>query len=139
MLTYAEALAVLQAARAAATGESLSGAIAVVDASGNDLAVAREGTAASFTAAVARAKARTAARFGRPTVELADLAQRYPDVLAIAADEAGFRPVTLDGGVPLLRAGVLVGAIGVSGGTPEADRRCADIGAASLASSEDAR
>lgn len=133
MLTYGKALAVLEAARAAAAEESLTGAFAVVDAAGNDLAVGREATAAWFTGAVARAKARTAARFGRPSVELAHLAEHFSDVLAIATDEAGFRPVTLDGGVPLFRDGVLIGAIGVSGGAPEADRRCADRAAAALA------
>lgn len=122
----------VDAARATAAAESLTGAVAVVDAFGNDLAVAREATASSFTAAVARAKARTAARFGRPTGDLAALAERFPEVLAIAGDDAGFRPVTLDGGVPLLRDGVVVGAIGVSGGMPDADRRCADAGAAAL-------
>jgi uncharacterized protein GlcG (DUF336 family) len=138
-LSYAEALDVVTAVRAAAAEESLTGAVAVVDAAGNDLAVAREATASSFAAAVARAKARTAAHFARPSVELADLAQRYPDVLAVAADDAGFRPVVLDGGVPLFQDGVLVGAVGVSGGLPDVDRRCADRGAAAVASTEESR
>ena len=132
MLTYEEALAVLDAARRAASAESLVGAVTVVDARGHDLAVAREATASSFSAAMARAKARTSALFSRPSAELASLAGRYPEVVRVAGEEAGFTPVTLDGGVPLFRDGVLVGAIGVSGGAPEADRRCADVGARAL-------
>lgn len=134
MLTYDEALAVLESARRAASQESLVGAVAVVDACGHDLAVAREATASSFVAAVARAKARTSALFKRPTADLATLAERWPDVVRIAGEEGGFTPVTLDGGVPLFRDGVLVGAVGVSGGAPEVDRRCADAGAAVLTS-----
>ena len=36
--------------------------------------------------------------------------------------------VVFAGGVPLERVGVLVGAIGVSGGTSEQDQRAADAG-----------
>ena len=132
MLTYEEAFVVLEAARRATREESFVGAVAVVDARGHDLAVAREATASSFSAAMARAKARTSALVSRPSAELASLAGRYPEVVRVAGEEAGFTPVTLDGGVPLFRDGVLVGAIGVSGGAPEADRRCADAGARAL-------
>lgn len=132
MLSYDEAFAVLTAARAAANDESLNGAIVVVDAAGNDLAVARSERASSFTASVARAKARTAAMFGRPSADVATMIERFPEVYTIATDGAAFRPVTLDGGVPLRRDGILIGAIGFSGGMPDADRRCADRGAAAL-------
>jgi glc operon protein GlcG len=132
MLSYHEAFAVLTAARSAVEAESFNAAVVVVDAAGNDLAVARSEASSSFTADVARGKARTAARFGRPSVDVDGLAERFPDVFAIATETVGLRAVTLDGGVPLRRAGVVVGAIGVSGGTPEADRRCADSGAAAL-------
>lgn len=76
ILTYEEALDVLTAARAAAAEEALTGAVVVVDAAGNDLAVAREACSSSSTASVAGAKARTAARFGRPSADLAGLAER---------------------------------------------------------------
>lgn len=128
LLTYSEACAVLEAARRATHEESFVGAVAVVDARGHDLAVAREATASSFSAAMARAKARTSVLFSRPSADLASLAGRYPEVVRVAGEEAGFTPVTLDGGVPLFRDGVLLGALGVSGGTPQADRRCADAG-----------
>ena len=132
-LTHDEAMRAVAAARAAASAAGLAGcAVAVVDARGDDLVVVRDPSASWFTAEVARAKARTAARFGLPGAELAGLAEQYPEVLAVASDALAFRPVTLDGGVPVRRGGALVGAVGVSGGLPETDRRCADAAVATL-------
>lgn len=131
-LSHADAIRAVEAARAAAAEASMTAAVAVVDANGDDLVVVRDPEASWFTASVARAKARTAVRFGRPTAELAGLAESYPEVLAVAGNELGWRPVTLDGGVPLRRDGLLVGAVAVSGGLPETDRRCADAAVAVL-------
>ncbi len=131
-LSHADATRAVEAARAAAAEVPIAAAVAVVDANGDDLVVVRDPSASWFTASVARAKARTAARFGRPTADLAELAGGYPEVLAVAADELGWNPVTLDGGVPLRCDGLLVGAVAVSGGLPETDRRCADAAVAAL-------
>jgi uncharacterized protein GlcG (DUF336 family) len=40
--------------------------------------------------------------------------------------------VPVEGGVPLISNGKIVGAIGVSGGTSEQDGQCAQAGAATL-------
>ncbi|UDY24583.1 heme-binding protein [Nocardioides sp. Kera G14] len=131
-LEHDDAVRVASAARTAAAEAGQTGAVAVVDAYGDDLVVLRDHSASWFTAAAARAKARTSARFGRPCVELTGLAETWPEVFDIASDELAWRPVTLDGGVPIRRGGVVVGAVGVSGGPPEIDRRCADAAVASL-------
>ncbi|MEZ5728184.1 MAG: heme-binding protein [Burkholderiaceae bacterium] len=75
-------------------------------------------------------KAFTAAGFGFPT-------SRWMDVLA--GDEAlrmGFphrpRLVLFAGGVPIHEDGVLIGAIGVSGGSAEQDDACARAGLAEI-------
>jgi glc operon protein GlcG len=132
-LTYDDAMRAVGAARATAAEASMGAcAVAVVDVQGDDLIVVRDPAASWFTASVARAKARTAARFGKPGVELARLAATWPEVLAIASDGLAWRPVTLDGSVPLRRDGVVIGAVGVSGGVPETDRRCAEAAVAIL-------
>jgi uncharacterized protein GlcG (DUF336 family) len=75
-------------------------------------------------------KARSAARFKRPTKVFQD---------GLAGGGAGLRILALqgaipvEGGVPLVVDGRVVGAIGVSGGTSEQDGVCAAAGAAALA------
>jgi glc operon protein GlcG len=66
---------------------------------------------------VAKAKARSAARFKRPTLELKN-ALMAPDGLRVMGIEGA---VPVEGGIPLLVEGRIVGAIGVSGGTSAQD------------------
>ena len=78
---------------------------------------------------VAIAKARAAARFKRPTKAFQD---------ALAAGGEGWRILSLDGavavegGLPLMSGGRIVGAIGASGGTSQQDGVSATAGAAAL-------
>jgi len=75
---------------------------------------------------VAIDKARTAAQFKRPTKAFQD---------AVAAGGDGLRILTLkgvvaiEGGIPLVLDGKIVGAIGVSGATSAQDAQCAKAGA----------
>ena len=84
-----------------------------------------DGTQAA-SVAIAADKARSAARFKRPTKALQDV---------LAAGGAGLRllalegAVPVEGGLPLIADGKIVGAIGVSGGTSEQDGQCAKAGA----------
>ena len=78
---------------------------------------------------IAQAKARSAARFKRPTKAFQD---------ALAAGGEGWRilslegAVAVDGGIPLTSGGKIVGAIGASGGTSQQDGVTAAAGAATL-------
>ena len=78
------------------------------------------------SAEVAIDKARTAALFKRPT-------KAFQDALAAGGD--GLRILTLkgvtavEGGIPLVIDGKIVGAIGVSGATSAQDAQCAKAGA----------
>jgi glc operon protein GlcG len=74
-------------------------------------------------------KARTAAIFRRPSKEFEDQI-RSGRVAALALPGA----TPLQGGVPLVVAGQVVGAIGVSGNTPQEDEDIAKAGAAALPS-----
>jgi len=75
------------------------------------------------------AKARSAAQFKRPTKAFQD---------ALAAGGVGLRvlkvegAVAVEGGIPIVMDGKIVGAIGVSGDTSEHDAQCAKAGADTL-------
>jgi glc operon protein GlcG len=78
---------------------------------------------------VAIAKARSAARFKRPTKAFQD---------ALAAGGEGLRVLALqgavpvEGGIPIVVEGKIVGAIGASGGTSQQDGVVAAAGLAAL-------
>ncbi len=101
-------------------------AVAIVDGAGELVYFERvDGTQAASTT-VAIEKARSAARFKRPTKAFED---------ALAAGGEGLRilglqgAVPIEGGLPLVMDGKIVGAIGVSGGTSQQDGQCAKAGA----------
>ncbi len=78
------------------------------------------------SAEVAIEKARTAARFKRPTKAFQDALAAGGDGLRILA----LKGVTaVEGGIPLVMDGKIVGAIGVSGATSAQDAQCAKAGA----------
>jgi glc operon protein GlcG len=101
-------------------------AVAVVEPSGQLILFERmDGTIYAATA-LAEAKARSAAAFRQPTANFQGAVKDAPYVLgAIGA-------VTVEGGVPLVVDGRVVGAVGVSGSSPEDDGRIARAGAAAL-------
>ena len=104
-------------------------AIAVVDPAGTLIYYEKMDTTQLGSANVAIGKARSAALFKRPTKAFQD---------AVAGGGVGLRTlglegaVPLEGGVPLLVEGKLVGAIGVSGDLAENDGKCANAAAATM-------
>ena len=113
------------AAEARRNGWNVS--IAVVDQSGELVAFLRMDGASSASVDVARAKARTSARYRRPTKALdsALTAGRFP-ILTLEGATA------VEGGVPIIIAGEVVGAVGVSGVTSAQDAQVARAGAATV-------
>jgi uncharacterized protein GlcG (DUF336 family) len=104
-------------------------AIAVVDTAGELVYFERMDDTQVGSVDVAISKARSAARFKRPTKAFQD---------ALAAGGEGLRILALngaipvDGGLPLVVGGKIVGAIGASGGTSAQDGQVAAAGAAVL-------
>ena len=97
---------------------------AIVDASGELLQLMRPDTAQVASARVAIDKARTAAIFVRPSRELEDqVSGGRLGALALHGAAA------LTGGLPLEVDGEVVGAIGVSGETPDEDEAVSRVGA----------
>jgi glc operon protein GlcG len=126
-LENARKIAALSAAEANKNNWKM--AIAIVDISGDLVYFEKiDGTQAA-SVAIAQDKARSAARFKRPTKALQD---------ALAAGGAGLRllalegAVPVEGGLPILMDGKIVGAIGASGGTSEQDGQTAKAGADSV-------
>ena len=104
-------------------------AVAVVDPAGNLVYFERMDNTQTGSIGVALDKARTAAMFKRPTKAFQDLVAGGGDGLRTLA----LRDVTpVEGGLPLMMDGRIVGAIGVSGGTSQQDGQCASAGVAAL-------
>ena len=118
----------IAAARAKAQQQGWAMSLAVVDSSGNLVALARMDGARWLTAGVAQSKAFTAATFQRASAEIAELAQTRPLLFGSIGGLTG-RPLLLaGGGLPLVIKGELLGGVGASGGTEAQDIECARAG-----------
>jgi glc operon protein GlcG len=120
---------VTAAAVAEARKSSLFMAIAIMDTGGNLVYFEKMDNTQTGSVAVAMDKGRSAVLFRRPT-------KVFQDTLAQGGQGLRFLGLTgavpVDGGVPLLQGGKIVGAIGVSGGTSDQDGQVAQAGVAAL-------
>jgi glc operon protein GlcG len=104
-------------------------AVAVVDTGGVLVYYEKMDNTQIGSADIAIEKARTAVRFKRPSKTFQDL---------VAGGGAGLRilglpgAVPIEGGIPLIMDGKIVGAIGVSGDSADHDGICAQAGAGTL-------
>jgi uncharacterized protein GlcG (DUF336 family) len=128
MVTLNDAMKIIGAAekKAAAIGQPMN--IAVADVGGNLVAHVRMDGAWIGSIDISIKKAFTARAFDIATKDLAPLAQPGGDFFGIDASNGG-RVMIFAGGIPLKRAGKVVGAIGVSGGSGEQDQTVAEAGA----------
>ena len=128
-ISLEQADVILAAARDKADEIGVPMNIAVVDAGANLTAFARQDGAWLGSIAVAQDKAFTARAFDSPTGDLYDMTQPGGALYGIGVSNDG-RVITFPGGVPISRGDEIVGAIGVSGGTPDQDQDVAEAGAA---------
>ena len=125
VLTLEVARRMVSAAEAKARQEGLAVSIAVVDQGGHLVEFSRMDGLHVGTIDVATAKARAAALFKKPTTVFAEaLEAGAKGLLALP----GMLP--MPGGVPVFCESVLVGAVGISGATPQQDAEMAGIAAA---------
>jgi glc operon protein GlcG len=102
---------------------------AVVDPNGTLVYYEKMDNTQIGSANVAVDKARSAALFKRPTKAFQD---------ALASGGAGLRvlglegAVPVEGGIPIIADGKIIGAIGVSGANSDQDGQCAQAGAATV-------
>lgn len=127
VITLDGAKAILAAAEAEALKNKWTVAIAVVDESGTLIAFHKIDETQLGSVDIAIGKARTAARMKRPTKALEDAVAGGRTVM-LAVD--GITP--LEGGIPVMLDGRVIGAVGVSGVTSQQDAQVAQAGAAAL-------
>lgn len=128
VVALAGARRVVAAANVEAARQGWAIAVAVVDAAGELVAFEKHDAAIGITPAVAIAKARTAALLQAPSKAFEDFVNGgRPSFLSTP----GATP--LEGGVPLVDAGRVVGAVGISGAHGGNDSHVAAVAAAALA------
>ena len=126
-LENARKLAALSVAEAGKNGWKM--AVAVVDIAGDLVYFEKMDGTQVASVNIAQDKARSSVRFKRPTKAMQDV---------LAAGGAGVRflalqgAVPVEGGLPIVMDGKIVGAIGASGGTSEQDGQAAKAGADSV-------
>jgi uncharacterized protein GlcG (DUF336 family) len=90
--------------------------VAVVDPNGDLIAFGRMDGAQLASVSISQHKARTAARYRRPTRAFEDAVQHGVAYITTLDDVIASR-----GGIPLVEGGKLIGAVGCSGGTGSQD------------------
>lgn len=130
--SIAAAAALAAAEAAVARGRAMDKAVvsAVVDASGDLVALLRADGAFKASIAIARNKAYTAAVFGASTDDLSAALSANPTLHHGIAIQPGV--ILFGGGLPIVIDGDVIGGIGVSGGSEDDDRACARAGLAAL-------
>jgi uncharacterized protein GlcG (DUF336 family) len=128
-LTLDDARRIAAAAEAEALAHGWAVSIAVVDDGGHLLWLQRLDGAAPVSAAIAPAKARTAALGRRDTKGYEDMINNGRTAFLSAPVIDGL----LEGGVPVMADGHCAGAVGVSGVKPAEDARVARAGIAAVA------
>ena len=129
-ITLDDAKRAMAAAELEAAKNSWQVAITILDSGGNLVMFHKADNTQLASIAASEGKARTALTFKRPSKALDD---------AIAAGGAGLRLLAvkditpLEGGIPILVDGKIVGAIGVSGALSSQDAQVAKAGADALA------
>ena len=128
-ITADQAKTVAAAAVAEAKKNQWTMAVAIVDTAGDLVYFEKMDNTQVGSVDVAIVKARSSARFKRPTKAFQD---------ALAAGGEGWRILSLDGavavegGLPLIVGGKIIGAIGASGGASQQDGVTAAAGAGTL-------
>ena len=117
-------------AMAAAEGEAVKNnwpmAIVILDSTGHIVMLHRLDNTQYGSIRVAQDKAQTALDFRRPSKVFEDLVAQG----GIGMRTLGLRGATpLEGGVPIIADGKIIGAVGVSGATAQQDGQVAKIGA----------
>lgn len=125
-ISLADAKRVIEAAETEASANQWAMVIAVVDSTGYLVALHKMDHAQFGSIAIAQAKVQTAVNFKRPTKVFEE---------AVAQGGLGLRLLStsglcpLEGGIPLLGDGKVIGAIGVSGAQSTQDGQVAMAGA----------
>ena len=127
VLSQTEVQQILKAARSEAQNNQWAVSIAIVDDGGHPLALERLDECAPISAYIATEKARTSALGRRES-------KGYEDMVNGGRHAFLSAPLltSLEGGVPIIVDGQVIGAVGVSGVKAEQDAQVAKVGARCL-------
>jgi uncharacterized protein GlcG (DUF336 family) len=128
-ITLAQAKKVAAAALEPAHANGWTMVIAIVDPGGHLVYLEKLDQTQVGSVVIAEQKARSAAIYKRPTKMFQERLARGGDGLLVLR-LAGAIPV--EGGVPIVVGGELIGALGVSGGSSSEDEACAVAGLGAL-------
>ena len=124
-LNLEQAKKIMAGAEAEAVKNKWGMVITIVDSGGNAVMMHRLDNTQFGSIDVARDKARTAVAFRRPTKVFQDLiAQGGGNLRLLNLTGAS----VLEGGIPIVVGGKIIGGIGVSGGTSQQDAQVAQAG-----------
>jgi uncharacterized protein GlcG (DUF336 family) len=126
-LRLEEAEELLLAAHAAADEIGVPMSFAAVDSGGHLVCFRRMDGAPWIGVDVAFGKAYTAAAYGVPTRDKAERARELIHFTTAVIAMSRGRYVPQDGGLPIVRDGVVVGGLGASGGTGAQDEQALQI------------
>lgn len=124
-ITAAVAKRVAAAALSEALKNNWAMAVAIVDTGGYLVYFEKMDDTQIGSVIVAQEKARSAALFKRPTKAFQDTLTGGGDGLRVLAIRGA---VPVEGGLPIVINGAIVGAVGMSGGTSQQDGQCAQAG-----------
>ena len=129
-ITLDQAKKAMAAAEAEARKNNWNMVIAIVDSGGNLVMLERMDNTQFGSVEVAKQKAHAAVAFRRPTKAFQDLIAQGGANLRLLnlTGDAG----VLEGGVPVVQDGKMVGAIGASGGSSDQDAQVAQAGVSAL-------
>jgi uncharacterized protein GlcG (DUF336 family) len=130
-LTLKAGTTLMKAAKAAARERGVAISVAVVDQGGQLVAFERMDGADLVTVSLSQDKAWTALVNRMPTRDLAPLVQPGAEFYGYESIGRG-RTIVFAGGMPVEMGGVLVGGVGVSGGSVEQDQEIVDAALAAL-------
>ena len=129
-LNLEQARKVLAGAEAEALRNNWNMVVAIVDAGGHLMLLQRMDNTAYGSVEVAREKAQGAVAFRRPTKAFQELIAQggaHVRLLNLTGDAA-----VLEGGIPIVVDGKMIGAVGVSGGSSPQDHQVAQAGVDAL-------
>lgn len=133
-IDVATAKKMVAAAEAAAIAANAAVAIAVVDANGDLVYFERMDGASARAVTSSQGKARAAILFGLPTKQVQDsIAAGKPLSATVTSPAAGAWEITTgQGGLPIIKDGKVVAAIGCGGSQPANDEKFAQAGIDSI-------
>jgi uncharacterized protein GlcG (DUF336 family) len=127
-ISLARAEAAIAAATAEAEKRGWALNVAVVDSGANLVAFARMDGAQLGSISISEHKARTAAKYRRPTKVFEDNIQKNDYKYQLSLDDV----IASRGGIPMIEDGKLIGAIGCSGAAGSQDEAACMVGAATI-------